>query len=55
MLIVSSIMLLKNIDSTGVTHDDRHVTIKIFYNAGHLVSALGNGICGLVDTLFGCL
>ncbi len=45
MLIVSSIMLLKNIDSTGVTHDNRHMTIKIFYSAGHLVSAIGNVIC----------
>jgi hypothetical protein len=55
MFIVSSIMLLKNIYSTRVTHDNRHMTIKIFYSAGHLVSALGNVICGLADTLFGCL
>jgi hypothetical protein len=53
MLIVSSIMLLKNIYSTRVTHDNRHMTIKIFYSAGHLVSALLNVFCNIC--LFRCL
>jgi hypothetical protein len=34
-LLESSIMLLDNIYSTGVTHDDRHITIKHFYSTGH--------------------
>ncbi len=31
MLLELSIMLLDNVYSTGVTHDDRHIMIKIFF------------------------
>ncbi len=31
MLLQLSIMLLENIYSTGVTHDNRHMMIKIFF------------------------
>jgi hypothetical protein len=34
-LLESSIMLLDNNNITGVTHDDRHMTIKHIYNTGH--------------------
>ncbi len=32
----SSIMLLVNIYSTAVTHDDRHMTNKIFFSTARL-------------------
>ncbi len=35
MLLESSIMLLKNINSTGVTNDNHHMMIKIFFSTGH--------------------
>ncbi len=30
-----SIMLLENIYSTGITHDDRHLQSSYFYSTGH--------------------
>jgi hypothetical protein len=34
-LLESSIMLLENIYSTCITHDDRHVQLSYFYSTGH--------------------
>jgi hypothetical protein len=35
MLLEQSIMLLENLYSIGVTHNNRHTMIKIFYSKGH--------------------
>jgi len=35
MLLETSITLLEKIYSTGVTHGDHNITIKIFYSTGH--------------------
>jgi hypothetical protein len=35
MLLETSITLLENIYSTGVTHDDHNMTIEMFYSIGH--------------------
>jgi hypothetical protein len=35
MLLELSIMLLENIYSTGVTHDNRHLQSSYFYSTGH--------------------
>ncbi len=35
MLLESSVMLLVKINGIGVTHDDYHMTIKIFYSTSH--------------------
>jgi hypothetical protein len=35
MFLESSIMLLENIFSTGITHDGRHLQSSYFYSTGH--------------------
>ncbi len=35
MLLESLITLLESIYVTGITHDDRHMTMKVFYITGH--------------------
>jgi hypothetical protein len=40
MLLESSMMLLENIKSSGVTHDDHHMTIVIQATGANVVSLL---------------
>jgi hypothetical protein len=40
MLLESSIALLENIHSAGVTHDDHHLRSSYFYSAGHSLEML---------------
>jgi hypothetical protein len=35
MTLKVSFRLLENIYNTGITHDNRHMAIKIFYSIGH--------------------
>ncbi len=52
MLQESSIMLPKNIYSTGVTHDDHHMMIKILF----IVHATGHNVVKLFrSVIYECL